>query len=209
MVRLNYGSSRILFFLPAVMKLVSQKRSPRCNELPVSCHYNPVREIRPAEKYFILWSVSTNQFKSSKTETPGRGKGKRRSSSREVLKLYLICFTRTVVAKEKKKKINHICPTFLRFLSSLRPYYTPNFGQLYFSDNQKNKYICLSLSLSKKLTSEKSGSISWLSWISPIFCQYINNPVIHLLGEKMNQSRQYNKRRQGWNQTGFALCLWS
>lgn len=104
MVRLNYGSSRILFFLPAVMKLVSQKRSPRCNELPVSCRYNPVREIRPAEKYFILWSVSTNQFKSSKTETPGRGKGKRRSSSREVLKLYLICFTRTVVAKEKKKK---------------------------------------------------------------------------------------------------------
>lgn len=104
MVRLNYGSSRILFFLPAVMKLVSQKRSPRCNELPVSCHYNPVREIRPAEKYFILWSVSTNQFKSSKPETPGRGKEKRRSSSREVLKLYLICFTRTVVAKKKKNQ---------------------------------------------------------------------------------------------------------
>lgn len=154
MVRLNYGSSRILFFLPAVMKLVSQERSPRCNELPVSCHYNPVREIRPAEKYFMLWSVSTNQFKSSKTETPGRGKGKRRSSSREVLKLYLICFTRTVVAKKKKNQ-SHLSNFFV--ISQLsQALLHSNFGQLYFSDNQKNKYICLSLSLSLKTWHQKS-----------------------------------------------------
>lgn len=148
MVRLSYGSSRILFFLPAVMKLVSQERSPSGNELPVSCHYNPVREIRPAEKYFILWSVSTNQFKSSKTETPGRRKGKRRSSSREVLKLHLICFTRAVVVK--KKKVITSAHLFSSFLSFLMPYHTPNFGQLCFSDNQKNEYICIAIYISKK-----------------------------------------------------------
>lgn len=119
-----------------------------------------MREIRPAEKYFILWSVSTNQFKSSKTETPGRGKGKRKSSSREVLKLYLICFTRAVVVKKK----SNLSISSLRFASSLRPSTLPTLDN-FISVITKRIYIY------KPLTPWKVrfyNSIICPHWISPV-----------------------------------------